>query len=230
VTALAVVVAIGVIAFATRPTGGTDGPLVEPPTQYAALRTDGTVVGSASAPVVVEVYSDFQCPACKAFVTQQLPRLLTDYVTPGVARIESHDIAFLGRGTPDESLELAAGASCAAEQGRYWPFHDLVFWNQGHENVGDHDADFIRRVAIAAELDMTKWDACFGRSDVRPPIKSATSAATGAGISQTPTIRVNGQPIVGVPPYDQLAALIQQQAAAAGTPAPATGAPSAGPS
>ena len=55
-----------------------------------------------------------------------------------------------GRGTPDESLELAAGAACAAEQGRYWQYHDLVFWNQGRENAGDHDAAFIGRVATAA--------------------------------------------------------------------------------
>ena len=45
----------------------------------------------------MQLYSDFQCPACKLFVTSQLARLLTDFVVPGTLRIEAQDIAFLGQ-------------------------------------------------------------------------------------------------------------------------------------
>lgn len=223
-TALAVVIGIALIAFARPPAPSTGGELVTPPTSYPAELVDGEVVGSAAAPVVMELYSDFQCPACKLFVTDRLPRLLAEFITPGTLRIESRDIDILGSGTPDESLELAAGATCAGEQDRYWPFHDLVFWNQGGENRGDHDAAFIARVAEAAALDRQSWDACMARSDVRPATKARTAAALAAGVSSTPTLVVNGQSIVGVPAYDQLAQLIRQLAAAA-SPAPGSTAP-----
>lgn len=227
-SAAAVLLAIAIIAIARPPQPADTAELITPPTSYPAGIARGDVLGSAGAPVVMQLYSDFQCPACKLFVTSQLGRLLTDFVVPGTLRIEAQDIAFLGQGTPDESLELAAGAACAAEQDRYWPFHDLVFWNQGRENQRDHDAAFIARVADAAGVDRVAWDACNARGDVRPTITAGTSTAIAAGVNSTPTLLVNGQAIKGVPNYDQLAALIRQLAAAA-SPAPATS-PSAAPS
>jgi protein-disulfide isomerase len=224
VTAAAVLIGIAVIAF-VRPPGTADGnTLVEPPTTYAADLTDGDVLGSATAPVVMQLYADFQCPACKLFVTNELPSLLNDFVRPGTLRIEARDIDVLGKGSPNESVELAVGASCAAAQDRYWQFHDMVFWNQGRENKGDHDAAFIASMATGAEVDMTTWQACIARPDMRTAVEAATKAALAAGINSTPTLVINGQTSVGVPSYAKLAELIRQLAAAAspsGTPASA---------
>jgi protein-disulfide isomerase len=214
-TGAALVIGAVLIALATRPAGTTGDTLTSPPTRYAASLTDGAALGSKTAPVVIQMYADFQCPACRQFVTGELPSLLTDYINPGTVRIEALDIDVLGHGSPDESLELAAGAACAAEQDRYWQFHDLVYWNQGRENRGDHDAAFIAEVADQAGVDRSAWDACLARSDVRSAITSRTAAATAAGISSTPTFSINGTVTVGVPKYDELAALIDQLARAA---------------
>jgi len=236
VSVAAVLIAVAVIAFARPATPGGGADLITPPTTYAIGLATGDVLGDASAPVVIKLYSDFQCPACRTFVTSQLPSLVREFVVPGTVRIEAHDIDILGRGSPNESLELAAGAACAAAQGRYWQFHDLVFWNQGRENQGDHDAAFIARIADAAEVDRAAWDTCFANADTRTPIVAGTAAAAGAGISSTPTLVVNGQAMVGVPKYDELAALIRQLAAPSAAPtgdAPGTSdapAPSAVPS
>jgi protein-disulfide isomerase len=217
VTAAAVLIGVAIIAFA-RPPETSNGPeLITPPTSYPAALVDGDAVGPEAAPVVMELYSDYQCPACRQFVTQLLPRLITEFVQPGTLRIVARDIDILGTGNPSESLELAAGATCAAAQDRFWQFHDLIFWNQGRENRGDHDAAFIKRVADASGLDRVAWDACFAGADARGVITSQTSAALGKGINSTPTLVVNGQQITGVPNYDQLAALIRQLAA---SPAP----------
>lgn len=226
VTAAAIVVAVAIIAFVRPPESDADT-LVEPPTSYAADLVDGDVLGSAAAPVVMQVYADFQCPACKLFVTSQLPSLVNDFVRPGTLRIEARDIDILGTGSPNESLELAVGAVCAAQQDRYWQFHDLVFWNQGRENKGDHDAGFIAGIATAAEVDVSAWSACIGGSDLRNAVTSATQSALDAGINQTPTLVVNGQVLVGVPDYTKLADAIRQAAASAApaTAAPATAAP-----
>jgi protein-disulfide isomerase len=148
---------------------------------------------------------------------QLLPSLVNDFVRPGTLRIEARDLDFLGTGQPNESQELAAGAACAADQDRYWQFHDFVFWNQGRENLGDHHAAFIASIADAVEVDRAAWDACMAAGDVRTSISAQTSAAVAAGINQTPTLVINGQKVVGVPRYDELANLIRQLA---GSPGP----------
>jgi len=149
VSVAAVVVAALAVFSATRPPAAS-GALIPPTTVYSADLTEGASLGSTRAPVVIQLYADFQCPACKQFVVQQLPRLVSDFVRPGTVRIEAEDIDILGSGAVNESVELAAGAYCAAEQNRYWQYHDLVFWNQGRENRGDHDVAFIERVASQA--------------------------------------------------------------------------------
>lgn len=241
VTIAAVLIGVAIIAFARPPATSTGDTLVELPTSYPAALVDGDAIGAASAPVVMQLYADFQCPACRMFVTNQLPGLVNDFVKPGTLRIEARDIDILGTGSPDESLELAVGAACAAEQDRYWQFHDLVFWNQGRENKGDHSADFIAKVATGAEVDMTAWSSCIGRTDLRTAVTAATRSALAAGVNSTPTLIVNGQSLVGLPDYAKLADLIHQLAASAAnasaapataapaTSAPATSAPSAVP-
>jgi protein-disulfide isomerase len=217
VTGAAILIGLAVIVFARPPASDGGGELNVPATSYSADLTDGETLGSSTAPVVLQLYSDFQCPACKVFVTQLLPSLVNDFVKPGTLRIEARDIDFLGSGQPNESQELAAGAACAAEQDRYWQFHDYVFWNQLRENKGDYSAAFIARIADASVLDRAAWDTCFARDDVRPPIAARTKAAVADGISSTPTLMVNGQRLVGVPKYDELATLIRQLAS---SPAP----------
>jgi len=197
--------------------GGTSD-IVPPDTSYVGLPIDGASVGSSSAPVVMTVYSDFQCPACRLFVTTELPSLLRDFVRPGLVRIESMDITILDRGG-SESLDLAAGAACAAEQDRYWLYHDLVFWNQGRENRGDHDAAFIRRMAGAAGAYLAAFDACYARTDVRPPIRARTAASATSGVTVTPTLVINGQTVVGVPDYAELSAYLRSLVTPSPSPA-----------
>ena len=223
----AVLIGALIIVFAGGIFGGGTKDLVTPPTSYSGITQTDESVGSATAPVVIEVFSDFQCSACKLFVTTELPSLLTDFVRPGLVRIEDKDIDIIDRGSSTETLRLAVGAACAAEQGKYWPFHDLVFWNQGRENRGDHTNELIARIATAAELDMTAWGSCITRTDLAQAITTRTTDATGAGINSTPTLRINGQVLTGVPTYDQLHTLITQ-ALAAVSPSPSSG-PTASP-
>ena len=225
----AVLVGIVIVAFAGGIFGGGAKDLVTPPTSYAGITQSGESVGAADAPVVIEVFSDFQCPACKLFVTTELSSLLTDFVKPGLVRIEAKDIDIIDRGSSTESLRLAVGAACAGDQGKYWEFHDLVFWNQGRENRGDHSNEFIARIAAAAELDMTAWNSCITKSDLAQAVVTRTTDSAAAGIKSTPTLRINGTlPFgAGVPTYDQLHTVITQLLASY-SPSPSS-APSASP-
>jgi len=215
---LALVAAGAVIALNQRPAPAPYvGELISPSVVYAADSVDGETLGRADAPVVLEVWSDFQCPVCARLVREQFGTLKAQFVDTGILRIEARDIAILGSGARDESLELATGAACAARQDRYWTYHDIVFWNQGRENRGDHDAEFLAAIADRAELDRAAWDACMAGEEVRSEIKAQTIKGLQAGINATPTLTLNGgTPVAGLPDPAALIAQIQALAGAAG--------------
>src|SRR6186997_419242 len=190
-------------------------PLVPTPLTLA----DGRSVGKTDAPVTLEVWTDFQCPICGQFATTVEPALMAKYVTPGVLRIVHHDAAFQGAKSTssyDESVEAGAGARCAADQGRYWPYQDWAFANQSGENEGAYAATRLTAIATAAGLDIGAWQACVATGAAQGAVRTETSQAVAAGVSATPTMRLNGQEIVGLRSVPDLSALIEAAAAAPG--------------
>jgi protein-disulfide isomerase len=219
----AIVGGIGVVVLAAlillqpgqgaAPTTGLTTPTTPTPVALAAERT----LGKADAPVTLEVWSDFQCPVCGQFARTVEPALVGTYVTPGTLRIVHHDAAFQGAKSSspyDESVEAAAGARCAADQGAYWPFHDWVFANQAGENNGAFAAARLTSIASAAGLDVTTWKACVATGTEQAAARSETAQALAAGVNATPTMRLNGQTIVGLRSVAELGALIEAAASA----------------
>ncbi len=216
-TVAALAVALAVILLNQKPAPSPTSQLVTPPLSYAADIVNGESLGRADAPVVMAVYADFQCPVCGRFVREQFGSLKSEFIDTGILRIESHDIAILGSGARDESLELATGASCAAQQDRYWTFHDYLSWNQQRENRGDYSEAFISSIASASGLDMPAWDTCMAGDETRNAVIEASLAALRAGINSTPTISLNGgTPVAGLPDAATLAATIRSLAAGGG--------------
>src|SRR5205085_2561385 len=138
----------------TRTAAGILVPAIGTPDALAKGRT----VGSATAPVVLTVWSDFQCPACRAFATTVEPRLIADYVTPGKLRIEYRDLVIIGA----ESRVAAIASRCADRQGAFWPYHDVLFANQGQENSGVLSASRLADMAVAVGLTADAFAACVG--------------------------------------------------------------------
>jgi protein-disulfide isomerase len=194
------------------------GTLQPPMVQAPAELADGRTLGKADAPVTLEVWSDYQCPACGQFAELVEPALIRDYVTPGTLRIIDHDAAFQGArvgASYDESVEAGAGARCAAEQDLYWPFHDWVFANQVGENQGAYRDERLRAIATAAGLDVVAWDACRATGEQQAAVRAETQQGVTQGISATPTMYVNGQVVVGLNSAAELGKMIEAAAAAA---------------
>jgi protein-disulfide isomerase len=196
-SAAALLVGAAVVAFSmlSRPPEPTDeivGPAAFAPQALAAANS----LGSADAPVTVEIWSDFQCPGCRALATLVEPELIAHYVVPGTARLVYRDAAFQGEraGRPyDESVEPAAAARCAAEQGRFWPMHDFIFANWNGENEGAFRAERLRAIADAAALDVAAYDSCMASGQKQAAVRAETSQALAAGINMTPTLVINGE-------------------------------------
>jgi protein-disulfide isomerase len=189
-----VVFASGVLSPKAPPTE-----LLSPlsPTPLALVDpTNSRALGSANAPVTIDIWSDFQCPACDSFEKTVEPDLITAYVSTGKARFVYHDFAFIDQGAPDgESQQAAAAARCAGPL--FWSFHDYLFENQGGENQGTFSPDFLSRIATAVGVNRATYDACManGAADTVAAVKAETAAGTAAGVNQTPTIMLNGKPV-----------------------------------
>jgi protein-disulfide isomerase len=87
----------------------------------------GKVIGTPSAPITVEVFSDFECPACKTFHENVLPELMRDYVIPGKVFLASFEFPLpMHR----YSRQAADYAVAAARIGEYLPVADALFREQ----------------------------------------------------------------------------------------------------
>jgi len=213
------VVLVAVIVLQGGSALDTTADLIAPRALTPVAVVDGRTAGRADAPVTLEVWTDFQCPVCGQFAKTVEPALMTRYVTPGTLRIIHHDAAFQGArsgASYDESVEAGAGARCAADQGRYWPYQDWTFANQSGENEGAYAAPRLTAIAAAAGLDIEAWQACISTGAAQEAVRAETSQAVTAGVNATPTMSINGQTIVGLRSVSELSALIEAAAVASG--------------
>jgi protein-disulfide isomerase len=230
---LAGVVLVAVVAVGQLG-GRASGTFKNPEIEYPAALIDGATIGKADAPVTLEVYEDFQCPICARYSLTVEPDLVASYVVPGILRIVHHDIAILGNRTPsDESKIAAVGASCAADQDRYWDYSHWVYANQDGENAGGFASDRLTAIAQAAGVDVTNFPACLDAPDRVVAVAQTTGDAGTRGVNATPTLAINGQLLqAGIPPMDTLGRLIEAAAASAapdGSPPAPDGSPAASP-
>jgi protein-disulfide isomerase len=218
VTALALVATVGAIgALALTSSGGSaTAPVsvVQPPATGISQYADGDAIGDPDAPVVLEVYADYQCPWCGRFARETLPGLVRTYVAAGQLRIEERAIAFLGKATPDESLDAATAAACAAPAGKYWAFGDYLVWNQSGENQGAFSRDRLVAMAERVGLEPEAFKACLDDPAIRGAIETRTSEALAAGIQSTPTFVLDGERVT-VSSFAELGPLIQAKIDAA---------------
>ncbi|HXT17233.1 MAG TPA: DsbA family protein [Gemmatimonadaceae bacterium] len=178
-------------------------PPATPPTLVAnwrQLAEVGNVMGPATAPVTILELSDFQCPFCSQ-------------AAASIARLRRHygaQIKVVFRHYPLTGLHpfayaAAVASECAAEQGRFEPFHDAVFGNQ--DSIGKWSWSTVARRAGVA--DTTAFEACRGDATSAAQARVERDVATGhaLGMTGTPTVIVQGLKFPGAPSYAVLDSL-----------------------
>ena len=155
--------------------------------------TNPRALGPADAPVTIQVWSDFQCPACGFFARQVEPDLVDEYVRAGTVRVVYRDLAFIDGGDPNgESHQAAVAARCAGDQGKFWTYHDYLFENQNDENKGAFRRERLDAIAAAVGLDQAAYDACMGDAAQVQAVQAETQVGQQAGVGSTPTLAING--------------------------------------
>jgi protein-disulfide isomerase len=155
---------------------------------------DGPAMGDLNAPVLIQVFEDFQCPSCRIYSEDIEPAIVETYVQNGIARYEFHQYPFLDDRTATKESDQAANASlCAAEQERFWDFHDMLFANWNGENQGAFTDKRLVAFAEAIELDMSAFNTCFESNKYKDQITQDLNEGTRLGVTGTPSVFVNGQ-------------------------------------
>ncbi len=164
--------------------------------------SDGSAIGSPDAKVVVTAYEDFQCPNCRNFTRQVEERLFEEYVYTGKIRYDYAHFIVIDRGG-NESRHAAEASECAAAQGWFWPYHEIVFANQTGENIGDFTDKRLKAFAGALALDQKQFDSCFDTGKFSNVVTGDVANGRSLGVTGTPTLIIPGAaPIVGTQDYE----------------------------
>lgn len=179
---------VGVLFMANQ--HGPAAQLIPPGTNSPVALADGKTLGASGAPVTIDLWADFQCPFCGTFSQQTEPQLVSTYVATGKAKLVFHDFAFIGQ----ESIDAAVAATCADQQGKFWPYHDYLYANQGvAENQGAYAPARLLQVAVAVGLDQAAYDSCISNTATIQQVNQEHQQGIGAGVTGTPTIFINSQ-------------------------------------
>lgn len=186
----------------TTPTGGAvDIPVADEP-----------VMGDPGANVTVVVYEDFQCPACKRFNAGTLPRVVSDYVETGDAKLVWKDFPLTQ--IHDWAAPAAAAMECVYRQDEdaFWTVKEQVYDNQGalsRATVQDRVVDW----AAAEGVDRSALEACL-QDPPESEINGDLQEGVDNGVSGTPTVFVNGKRVGQegqVARYSQIADAIEAE-------------------
>lgn len=163
-----------------------------------ALEGDAEVLGNPNASVSVVEFADFQCPFCGKFYTESERKITDTYVKTGKVKFVYRDFAFLG----PESADAAQAAQCARDQRRFWEYHNYLFEHQNGENGGAFSKDNLKGFAKALGLNMQDFNACLDSGKHMAYVTKATQDGRNFGVSGTPTVFINGKPVVGAQPFE----------------------------
>jgi protein-disulfide isomerase len=186
-----------------------------------AMKAEGYVMGSPTAPVEVIEFADFECPACGQYATITEPDVRTRLVNTGQVRVRYIDYPLpMHRNTWDASL----AAACANDQGKFWEMHDALFANQDRWNTEatSRPRGPIGELARSVGLDMAKYGACMDADTHRAKIQSHLAEAEKRNIGSTPTFVFNGTVVPTALPYDAFKKYVDDAAKAAAAARPDT--------
>ena len=148
-------------------------------------RSDPKAFGSPSAPITIEVFSDFQCPHCKTLDEQTLPPLMKDYVATGKVYLIHREFPLPGH--PYSRL-AAAYATAAARLGKYEEVADRLFLHQAEWSVSGKVDETACRGLTAAQAQTVR--SLVNDRTIAAEIERDVDLGRKIGLQQTPTMLI----------------------------------------
>jgi protein-disulfide isomerase len=209
------VVAVAVLIVTTQHRSGGDTKLegVGSVTKLlSGLPQHGMALGDPKAEATVVEFGDLQCPVCKAYSEETLPRVIAGPVARGQARLEFRNFTIIG----PESTQAGAAAIAAGKQGRGWSFVELFYRNQGEENSGYVDDAFLTAIARGVGVpDISRWNRDRHSAQVLDEVADTTHQAESLGFTGTPSFALESSNAAGMETLGTLPSVEDLEAAIA---------------
>jgi len=159
--------------------------------------------GAAEPKVTIVEFGDFQCQPCKDLAANLDVLLRTvpevQVVWKDMPNDSAHEFAVLA----------AMAARCAANQGKFWEYHDALYNRQ----VLIDETTFAS-LALEIGLDTDKFQTCFDNQETLPLVRKDYDEAIALAVTATPTIFIGEERVTGLLTADELIALVNKQISA----------------
>ncbi|MGA1047370.1 MAG: DsbA family protein [Minisyncoccia bacterium] len=169
---------------------------------------EDTYLGNKDARVTLVEYSDFQCPACKAY--EDIVKQLRDAYS-------AEDLRIVYRHFPLRSIhpnaDLAAqAAEAAGEEGKFWEMKDELFKNQAEWSKEKDPRGLFGAYAKAIGLDIAEFEEdLLPEDDAKERVEKDYQSGLALGVSSTPTFILNGVIIKNPQTIDEFKSLIDSE-------------------
>ena len=149
--------------------------------------------GSAQAKVQIIEFIDFECPAC-AFGAKTLKEYMVKY--PQDIRVQ---VKYFPLIKPHRhAMAVALYSECAAQQGKFWEFHELLMPAQTLWSPLISADAYFQGIAKQIGLNMPRLNACLSSDEASKAINDDRSLGQSLGVQSTPSYFINNQMVVGV--------------------------------
>ncbi len=171
------------------------------------VKEDDIQMGDKESEVKLFLFSDFQCPYCKAFHEGTLKKILAAYGNKVMFVYKNYPLSF-----HPQAENAALAAECANEQGKFMAYADKLFANQVSWGKTQGTASF-KAYAQQAGLNASQFNQCLDDKKYADKVNGDKADADNFGISGTPTLFINDQIVSTSSTYDDLKKIIDQDLA-----------------
>jgi protein-disulfide isomerase len=164
-------------------------------------------MGPMNAPVVIQIWSDFQCPFCKRVLpaVQQVEQQFGKKV-----RLVWHDYPLPFHKNAEIAAEAAQAVFAQKGSAGFWKYHDMVYGAAQPDGQGIDQADLVKMAQSMGGIDMTKFNADLASHKYKAKIDADEDEGKKAGINGTPAFVINGYFVNGAQPFSAFKKAIEQ--------------------
>jgi len=173
--------------------------LPQPRIQVAA---EGPARGPKDAKITIVEFSDFECPYCGA-AHDTVEQVMTTYAGKVRLVYRQFPLSF-----HHHAAKAAEASLCAADQGKFWEYHDVLFKNQKKLEPTE-----LKAHASEVGLDGQKFGQCLDSGDKKKAVDADQQAGLAAGVGGTPAFFINGIFLNGAQPIDEFKKVIDAELA-----------------
>ena len=177
--------------------------LTPPPKPRVQVAAEGPTRGPSEAKVTIVEFSDFECPYCRTG-HDTVEKVMQKYEGKVRLTFRHFPLPF-----HSHARKAAEASLCAEAQGKFWPFHDLLFAEQKNLAVPQ-----LKEHASKVGLDAAKFASCLDSGEQAKAVDVDMKAGEAAGVRGTPAFFINGIMISGAHSAEEFERLIDAELAA----------------